>query len=184
MVKDYHKILGLRKGATKAEIKKAYREKAKKYHPDKNAHVRAAEVFILVNEAYEMLLDPKVNTANIEDEERRKRYYGTSKAGGQDFETRRKEARKRAKTNAQRSYDQFINSPIFKTAMVFNGVVDFFALFFSFLLIFAPFIAYYYAKPEDKESTYAMFVLSVIGLVFLIGYWKYIINADDDQSNS
>ena len=34
--RDYYEVLGLQKGATDAEIKKAYRQLAKKYHPDVN----------------------------------------------------------------------------------------------------------------------------------------------------
>ena len=41
--KDYYEVLGLKKGATDAEIKKAYRQMAKKYHPDLNPDDPEAE---------------------------------------------------------------------------------------------------------------------------------------------
>lgn len=59
MGKDYYKILGLSKGATDEEIKKAYRKLALKYHPDKNKTPGAEERFKEVAEAYEVLSDKK-----------------------------------------------------------------------------------------------------------------------------
>ncbi len=57
--RDYYEVLGLQKGATDAEIKKAYRQMAKKYHPDVNKEPGAEEKFKEVNEAYEVLSDPQ-----------------------------------------------------------------------------------------------------------------------------
>jgi len=59
MGKDFYKILGLTKGATDDDIKKAYRKLALKYHPDKNKEAGAEEKFKEVAEAYEVLSDPK-----------------------------------------------------------------------------------------------------------------------------
>ena len=54
--KDYYSVLGISKTATKAEIKKAYRSLAKKYHPDKtNSNSALEEKFKEVSEAYEVL---------------------------------------------------------------------------------------------------------------------------------
>jgi curved DNA-binding protein len=56
--KDYYKMLGVEKTASQADIKKAYRALAKKYHPDKNTGDKAAEdKFKDISEAYEVLGD-------------------------------------------------------------------------------------------------------------------------------
>jgi curved DNA-binding protein len=56
--KDYYKILGIGKNASKDEIKKAYRKLARKYHPDVNPDDKTSEEkFKEVNEAYEVLSD-------------------------------------------------------------------------------------------------------------------------------
>ena len=59
MGKDYYKILGINKGASDDEIKKAYRKLALRYHPDKNRSSGAEEKFKEIAEAYEVLSDTK-----------------------------------------------------------------------------------------------------------------------------
>lgn len=55
--RDYYEVLGLQKGASAEEIKKAYRQLAKKYHPDINKEPGAEEKFKEINEAYDTLSD-------------------------------------------------------------------------------------------------------------------------------
>ncbi len=60
MADDYYKILGLTKTASAAEIKKAYRKMAMKYHPDKTKGDKALEdKFKKISEAYAVLSDSK-----------------------------------------------------------------------------------------------------------------------------
>ncbi|HOU96054.1 MAG TPA: molecular chaperone DnaJ [Bacteroidales bacterium] len=78
--KDYYEILGVPKTASKEEIKKAYRQKALKYHPDKNPGDKTAEEkFKEAAEAYEVLSD----------DEKRQKYDQFGHAGlsgeGRDF---------------------------------------------------------------------------------------------------
>lgn len=57
--RDYYDILGVSKNASKEEIKKAYRKLALEWHPDRNKSSNANDKFKEINEAYEVLSDPK-----------------------------------------------------------------------------------------------------------------------------
>jgi curved DNA-binding protein len=61
--KDYYKILGVERGASDADIKKAFRKLAHKYHPDVSKEKDAEEKFKDVNEAYQTLSDPEKRAA-------------------------------------------------------------------------------------------------------------------------
>jgi curved DNA-binding protein len=61
--KDYYQILGLTRTAEAAEIKRAYRKLARKYHPDVSKEKNAEEKFKELQEAYEVLKDPEKRAA-------------------------------------------------------------------------------------------------------------------------
>ncbi len=75
--KDYYRTLGIRRNATRDEIRKAFRRMARLYHPDINRRPAAEVMFKEINEAYEVLRDT----------EKRKKYdaLGVNWRAGQDF---------------------------------------------------------------------------------------------------
>jgi molecular chaperone DnaJ len=56
--RDYYEVLGLGKGASADEVKKAFRKLAFQYHPDRNKEPGAEEKFKEISEAYAVLSDP------------------------------------------------------------------------------------------------------------------------------
>src|SRR5213082_4262542 len=61
--RDYYETLGISRGASEEDLKKAYRRLAKQYHPDANKDQGAEARFVEINEAYEVLSDPQKRAA-------------------------------------------------------------------------------------------------------------------------
>jgi molecular chaperone DnaJ len=90
---DYYKVLGINKGASAEEVKKAYKKLAKQYHPDVSSDPDAEKKFKEVVEAYQVLSDPekKQNYDNYGDAYKNFQGFGRQGFGGQggmdfDFE--------------------------------------------------------------------------------------------------
>ena len=95
---DYYKILGIDKKASEADIKKAYRKFARKYHPDLNPNDKQAEKkFKEINEANEVLSNA----------ENRKKYdtYGKDWKHGEEFEKAKQQRQSQKRYQKQSSND-------------------------------------------------------------------------------
>lgn len=88
MAKEYYEILGVSEDTSQEEIKKAYRKKAKKYHPDSNSDTADEEKFKKINKAYDVLSD----------EDKRKKY---DRFGKQGVESNARAGQQRASQNFQ-----------------------------------------------------------------------------------
>lgn len=66
IMKNYYKILGVKDGASDEEAKKAFRDLAKKYHPDINKEPGAEERFKEINEAYDHIINKKMGNSPFE----------------------------------------------------------------------------------------------------------------------
>jgi len=104
---DYYEILGVSEDASIEEIKKKYRELAKKYHPDVNKDPKAEEMFKKINEAYYVLSDPE-----------KRRNYDMARKGGATWDN----------VGGAHSFDGFFGEDLF--SKVFEDFdIDFFDFF-------------------------------------------------------
>lgn len=120
----YHRILGVSASATKEQIKKAYRRKALRLHPDRNPDPKAHEEFIRITEAYDVLVEGKVpkrqKVAAPDNEPVKSRRYGKTMSKEEYEEKMRwaKEyARERAKDHreaVERDYEYTVNTFVYK----------------------------------------------------------------------
>ena len=97
---DYYKILGIDKNASEAEIKKAYRKLARKYHPDLNPNDKEAELkFKQLNEANEVLSNPEF----------RKKYdkYGEHWKEGEAYEEAQRRQQQQQQQGGYQQYSGF-----------------------------------------------------------------------------
>jgi hypothetical protein len=114
---NYYQILGVTNAATLEEIKRAFRIRAKELHPDLNKSPDAHRQFILLNEAYEYLINVKTGKI-FENNSTTTRRYNTYERW-QDNEAAR--ARHRAEYFANRKYNDFENSEHYKKMTEVNA---------------------------------------------------------------
>ncbi|MCU4165394.1 DnaJ domain-containing protein [Carboxylicivirga caseinilyticus] len=138
---DYYQILGVPRNASMEQIKKAYRTKAKRYHPDINKAPDAHEKFILINEAFEYF-------DQLHNHKKSKQYKAAQASAMEEFwqawhDLERQKARERAREHARMKYEAYLKSDVYRTTEAVNSIVDFIGAAFLMLFIFGiPIFAY------------------------------------------
>jgi len=165
---EYLKILGLSGEVSVAQIKKAYRQMAKTYHPDVNKSPNAHELFLLINEAYIFLINYKTGKYNKPEQR-------TSKKDNFSYEEWVKKERARAKAkaayHAKQKYEEFIQSKTYKSAMLINVLSDYVFLGLALIMIIVPIMMFvkFGVDPEHPLNTiFAMFFSVLLGLIMII----------------
>jgi hypothetical protein len=161
----YYEILGLPVNSSIEEIKKAYRKKARLYHPDINSSPDAKDLFINLTEAYEFLISYH-EKIKIEDE--------TYHQAMEDWRKYRQfRSRKRATVYARGSYEKFKNTEFYKTTRIFDGTTIIFSLIISIMVMIFSVYGYAYRLRHpipglDKPSVFSLVMLLSLGVTFFV----------------
>ena len=135
-ISDYYTILDLEYGSSVEDIKRAYRVKARQYHPDINHDPSAKDKFILATEAYEFLLSNYSRVVSGEDE--------FSQAMEDWRKYRQNRSRQKARVYARASYVQFKNTKFYRTTRILDGTTIIISLVFSVMVLLTSVYGYFY----------------------------------------
>lgn len=135
MLPDYYKILDIGNDASDMEIKKAYRRKARETHPAVNKSHDAIDQFILVNEAYEILI-----------------HHNTRELYEEDFQSWHNPeeyplykywidaARSRAREHAKLTWEEFTSTKFYKNTRTWSYVVFLSGIILGILVAVSPYL--------------------------------------------
>jgi hypothetical protein len=158
LISEYYAILGLPVNSSVEEIKKAYRKKARLYHPDINHEPEARDKFIEATEAYDFLIENRGR--DILDEQDYFRIVDEWRKYRQD------RSRKRAQYYATSSFERFKNSKYYKSTkilnistIIFNFAIALMVLIFT---VFGYILRVRNPLPEDKHPPVFAFILLLI----------------------
>ena len=166
-MKDYYFILGVSRNASNSEIKTAYRNGCKQFHPDKNAHPDAKLRFIEIHEAYEFLGDEKQRKAYDLAHNRR-----VTPSYQQYYQQKEYAARNRAREYARQDFEEFKKSKYYKVAVGVNNGFNYLFLSICILIIVVPLYMYILQQelPEKDHRPFLGFLVPMI-MGFAMGTW-------------
>ena len=156
-INDYYNILGLQKGCSRDEIKKAYRKKAREFHPDINPSTESKDMFIMVTEAYEFLLSYQAKLSSDNE--------AFDKAMDDWRKYRQTAAKRRANAYAQTSYVRFKNTKFYRSTRIFDGTTIIFSLTVSILVMVIAVAGYFFRLNHPIPGVEDPSVIVLIGYI-------------------
>lgn len=139
----HYKTLGLPPEADLAQIKKAYRQLAKQWHPDRNSAPGAETRFIAISEAYEQLVAIKSGRLRSTATRSRRRSAPRQETSGQREARIRQESRERAQAHARMRFEAYKKTEQYQDSLALETAVHFAKLLLTILFyILLPIILY------------------------------------------
>ena len=170
-INDYYEILGIQSNASIDDIKKAYRKKARLYHPDINPDPDAKDHFISITEAYEFLI------ANYQKIKTDDQLYQQAMDDWRKY--RQDRSRKRASVYARSSYETFKSTKFYKTTRIFDGTSIIFSFIVSIMVLTYTVYGYFFRLKHpipglEKPSVFAFIMLLLLGMIFFVVSFIYL----------
>lgn len=166
LIYKYCKVLDVQPNATQTELKKAFRQKAKQFHPDICKLDNAQEKFVEINLAYDFLI--------------RRAKYGYSQPSAQrattknrytndDWQNQKNESRQRAERHANMNYRDYKKSYLDKTTRILSDIVTYFGIaFFVIVAVIIPVFLLYRSGNIHFLIGFLLLVLIIAGIVLEI----------------
>lgn len=171
----YYQVLGLGESATHAEIKKAYRSLAKKYHPDINPATDAKEKFIEVEVAYSCLSKDdsrqaydrllKYDRQNISNPNVKRKYQN-------DVNRRTTSGRRNANFRSNMSYSQYQRDELLRTsfsALVIKSIITVLVGFVLGVLFYNLGVKLYGENTDKWTDSNSVYILGGAYILILVG---------------
>lgn len=171
VLSEYYEILGLPVNASLDEIKKAYRKKARLFHPDINPAPDAMEQFIRVTQAYDFLIHNNEKPADDVDE--------FNKVMEEWRKYRQERSTSRARYYAHLSYIQFKKSKYYKSTRVLNSATIFFNFFVAVLVLVYTVAGYIYRLMNplpgiENPSIFSFIILLIFSIILFAVSFLYL----------
>jgi hypothetical protein len=162
---DYHRVLDLDRNCSVDDIKKAYRKKARQYHPDINHSEEAKDMFIAVTEAYEFLI------SNFNRVKRDAEDYDRAMDDWRKY--RQSRARYRARAYSRTTYVRFKNTDFYKSTRIFDATTIIFSLLISVMVLIVAVTGYFYRLHHplpgvDNPTISILIVFILLGMVLFV----------------
>ena len=164
LISEYYNILGIPLNSSTEEIKKAYRKKARLFHPDINHSPDAKDKFIMITEAYDFLI-ANHEKGDIDDQD----YFRIVEEWRKYRQDR---SRQRAQYYARSSFVSFKNSKYYKSTRILNvsSVIFTFSIAVIVLIftVFGYVLKLKYPEPGTKITSFISFILLLILSLILL----------------
>jgi len=181
LISEYYNILGLPLNSSIEEIKKAYRKKARLYHPDINQSPDAKDKFIKVTEAYDFLMTNHVK-GDLSDQE----FFRIM----EDWRKYRQDrSQQRAQYYARKSFNSFKNTKYYKSTRILNTSSAIFTLAMSITVLIFTIFGYILRirnpiPGTEKTTIFSFIILMLISIILVsvsIFSLRSIINTNKKQ---
>ncbi len=159
----HHKVLGLSPGATKKQIKSAYRKLALKYHPDRNKSAGAARKFQEIAEAYDYLLEhPEAALHDAKSYE--------EQVAGEVYRREREKMQQRARAQREKKkqQDEYFKRPEWHDPILIlkyagNGIL----LLFALSAVILPVFLAIFGDPQSLAGTSIFIIMGIVLLIYI-----------------
>jgi len=151
----YHQILKVKKGASKTEVRRAFRDRAKELHPDKNKNANAHDEFILLSEAYDHLMGRNQGSRPQSATTR------SSESGSQARreKERREATRERARKHAKMKYEAFKKTQFYRNEVAVGVLFDYAMILIGILVLAIPVASFFLFDAEAIVPVVVTFVI-------------------------